>query len=309
MRYVDAAAIRDAVLEEMLEAGKEFGAEAIQEMPHVALGVSRVGDEYQVAVRVIRMDPAAQEMVQRVEARAKGEIDLVMTGEIRGQQWHRQEQRPLLIGSSCANRSVSIGTLCCLVEKRQGGARFLLSNNHVFARTNLASTGESIAQPAFNDQTGPGPFGVGRMTEFVRLQGSGNVVDAALASPLDGISVNTNVLTGFPAPLRRTPVAAFTNQRVFKIGRTTGLREGKVRATGLRNLPVTLNGNSFLFDDQIEIEPVGASFSEEGDSGSLVFDSSGSPVGLLFAGNDDHTFSYANPIGEVLDKLKVDIVA
>src|SRR5512144_679084 len=38
------------------------------------------------------------------------------------------------------------GTLGALVEDR-GGAQYILSNNHVLARTNLASPGEDIIQP------------------------------------------------------------------------------------------------------------------------------------------------------------------
>ena len=48
-------------------------------------------------------------------------------------------------------------------------------------------------------------------------------------------------------------------------------------------------------------------FSLGGDSGSLILDSKRRAVALLFAGNDvDATF--ANPIQEVLDSLKVQLV-
>jgi hypothetical protein len=44
-----------------------------------------------------------------------------------------------------------------------------------------------------------------------------------------------------------------------------------------------------------------------GDSGSLVVDADNMAVGLLFAGNDVDA-TYANPIGDVLDTLNVDLV-
>ena len=49
------------------------------------------------------------------------------------------------------------------------------------------------------------------------------------------------------------------------------------------------------------------SFSDDGDSGSLIVtnDASHNPVGLLFAGSPSYTF--ANPIGEVLERLSVTI--
>ncbi|MGH7457200.1 MAG: hypothetical protein ACRENG_37975, partial [bacterium] len=48
------------------------------------------------------------------------------------------------------------------------------------------------------------------------------------------------------------------------------------------------------------------SFSAGGDSGSLVVDLSGNPVGLLFAGGSNTTI--ANPIGAVLTEFGVTII-
>ena len=67
------------------------------------------------------------------------------------------------------------------------------------------------------------------------------------------------------------------------------------------------------FDNQIEIEGAGnKAFSDSGDSGSLIVDAQQRAVGLLFAGGDvggsnGKGLTYANPIGAVLDKLKVDL--
>lgn len=66
---------------------------------------------------------------------------------------------------------------------------------------------------------------------------------------------------------------------------------------------------TIVFNGQVEISPSSANrpFSLGGDSGSLIVDSRNRAVALLFAGNDvDATF--ANPIGEVLDALKVDLL-
>ena len=59
------------------------------------------------------------------------------------------------------------------------------------------------------------------------------------------------------------------------------------------------------FNGQIEISPEGRRpFSLGGDSGSLILDRYRRPVALLFAGNDVDA-TYANPIGAVLDKLRM----
>lgn len=72
--------------------------------------------------------------------------------------------------------------------------------------------------------------------------------------------------------------------------------------------------NHLRFDDQIEIEGAGSkSFSDGGDSGSLIFDRQLGAVALLFAGGDeggsnDMGLTYGNPIRAVLDALKVDLL-
>ncbi len=68
------------------------------------------------------------------------------------------------------------------------------------------------------------------------------------------------------------------------------------------------------FDNQIEIEGSGTkTFSDGGDSGSLIFNEDNEGVGLLFAGGDSGGtngmgLTYANPLRTVLDSLKVDLV-
>ena len=64
-----------------------------------------------------------------------------------------------------------------------------------------------------------------------------------------------------------------------------------------------------VFDNQIEIEPlrIDRPFSLGGDSGSLIVDSGGRGLALLFAGNDVDA-TYANPLRTVLTKLKVELL-
>jgi len=62
------------------------------------------------------------------------------------------------------------------------------------------------------------------------------------------------------------------------------------------------------FTEQILIVGTGGSFSQPGDSGSLIVDrKSKRPVGLLFAGSSSHTI--ANHIEDVVQALGVTIVA
>ena len=72
---------------------------------------------------------------------------------------------------------------------------------------------------------------------------------------------------------------------------------------------VNYDVGNLRFDGQIEIEGAGSkSFSDGGDSGSLIVNSRMQAVALLFAGSDTGGrngagLTYANPIHRVLNEL------
>jgi hypothetical protein len=82
------------------------------------------------------------------------------------------------------------GTLGALVEDGDG-VQYILSNNHVLARTNLASAGEEIIQPGLVDQSPTCAQdkndAVADLVDFVPIVFNGkksttpNTVDAAIA--------------------------------------------------------------------------------------------------------------------------------
>ena len=82
----------------------------------------------------------------------------------------------------------------------------------------------------------------------------------------------------------------------------------------LDNVIVTYDLGDLRFDNQIEVEGAETdAFSDSGDSGSLIVDADRKAVALLFAGGDiggtnGKGLTYANPIGAVLDALKVDLL-
>ena len=102
------------------------------------------------------------------------------------------------------------------------------------------------------------------------------------------------------------PVPVFLNQSVAKHGRTTGLTFGTVVDVSFDG-NVSIDGQVAYFENQIAIAGTYGSFSEVGDSGSLILDNPGShPVGLLFAGDATHTL--VNPIQAVLNRFGATIV-
>ncbi len=141
-----------------------------------------------------------------------------------------------------------------------------------------------------------------------------NVIDDALAEIDRGIGYQERVLhdVGTLDGVQRDPAGIAGT--VEKIGRTTGHTTGRVSAFNVQNVIVGYGIGNLRFDGQIEIEGAGTTgFSDGGDSGSIIFTSGDHlACGLLFAGGDAGSsngqgLTFANPIAEVFDKLKVDL--
>ena len=218
--------------------------------------------------------------------------------------------RPVPIGVSIANNlECATGTLGCVVEK--AGKKYILSNNHVLARENLASVGEDIVQPGRYDNKPKCANQVAEdkiadLSEFVALgfdSTDTNLVDAAIAefSTTDFTCASLSQFYGFPGS---TPVVATLGLSVKKVGRTSGLTDGTVTAINA-TMNVGYSGGVARFVGQIVTS---RHFIKSGDSGSLMVtdDVSNSPVGLLFAGTSVG-IAIANPIDEVLQTFGVSI--
>ncbi|MGA2349043.1 MAG: hypothetical protein ABSF70_01305 [Terracidiphilus sp.] len=224
------------------------------------------------------------------------------------------------------------GTLGALVEdanKRQ----YLLSNNHVLAKSDHASVGDTIVQPGLIDNNctplgdGGGVAPVASLTGWLPLSSKQTNADAAIAQVASrsidpggsilelGARQADGTLAAAPPGISSSGgrgEAAPLDSRVAKSGRTTGLTCGGVSAV---DLDVTVD----YFLDCAETKPYltktfshqlgvsGNQFSDAGDSGALVVDAANAePVGLYFAGGTDTSGvsqGVANPATEVLNEL------
>ena len=217
--------------------------------------------------------------------------------------------RPVPIGVSTGHPNVTAGTIGCRVT--DGTNVYALSNNHVYADCNKASSGDNVLQPGAYDGGIDPDDAIGTLYDFepIDFYGGNNTIDAAIALSSIDIIGNATPADGYGIP-KSTTIQAEVNQPVKKYGRTTGLTKGRVYAI---NATVDINYNSGVarFVSQIIITP--GSFSAGGDSGSLVvIDGKGrtkgddrKAVGLLFAGSN--LITIANPISEVLDRFIVTI--
>jgi hypothetical protein len=284
-----------------------------------ALGVApkKNGKDFQLAVRVQHRALEGSPEIETIQRQARGEVDVRYIGAVgkRVVPWHQQRSRPLRIGGSIGHINVTAGTLGAFVRGRDDGTIFILSNNHVLANESRGKAGDAIVQPGRIDGGQEPDDVVGQLVKFVRLKKRGiNPHDCALATINDGIETQMNELQGIGNLAGLGDAFLDEGTRVAKVGRTTGVTQGRVTAFELDNLVVGFDIGNLRFDNQVEIEDAETGpFSQGGDSGSLVVGEDRRAVALLFAGGDQggangQGLTYANPLRDVLEALQVDLV-
>jgi len=258
------------------------------------------------------------------------QLDTTKTGTGRVQVFQsnnnqNEQNLPIELGTSGSNVDDKSGIYCCggtlgalLIRN---GNYYILSNNHVLARSDQAALGEPISQPGLIDTncSTVGTHTVANLTSFANLETPGTNVDAAIALIVPGaVDLTGNIFSLGSTATGTTPdpgpphqgrgIAAIIGQSVAKSGRTSGLTCGTVAVTGL-STSVTYQrqcngGTSFTasYSNQIAVSGGSTSFSTSGDSGSLIVDEqTADPVALLYGGSDTETVG--NPVGDVLVAL------
>ncbi|HEY3134648.1 MAG TPA: hypothetical protein VGL29_01240 [Blastocatellia bacterium] len=194
------------------------------------------------------------------------------------------------------------GTLGSLVQD-SNLVQYVLSNNHVLARTDQASPGEDISQPGLVDTSCRPATTVADFTSAVPL---GNNVDAALAQVVTGQMDPSGFIEGIGL-ISSVVKAPSVGLAVEKSGRTTGTTTDTISSV---NTSVSVQyqrgcnqGKKFVVSYTNQVVINSTTFSAGGDSGSLIVTNNAcaQPVALLFAGSSSTTIG--NPIGEVLSKL------
>lgn len=223
--------------------------------------------------------------------------------------------RPVIGGVSFASRRIQGGTLACFCRSTRAGEGnqvYALTAGHVLGSIAGGTRGDPVLQPA------PTNFGritdrIGCVDRMIRIQPcdhARNLVDAGIAAIDPAIAVNREVCSiGAISGVREAELKL----AVVKHGATSGLTPGVVTDISLSALvDLGKRGAPILarFDNQLRIESTdGWMFSQGGDSGSLIVDPiKNEAVGLLFAGPDDDIYAYANPIGEVLKALDIELL-
>jgi hypothetical protein len=222
---------------------------------------------------------------------------------------NRTKHRPIVGGVSIAPLSEPyVGTLGCFVRTVVAGVEqiFALSNNHVLADTNQLPIGTSIVQPGPETGATVAADAFARLSAFIPIRfpqagqpRAANRYDAAIAHVNDVSLIQRSKMLGIANYTPRL-LAAVPGMAVTKSGRTTGVTQGTVIATHINNVQVNYGAqfNPLIasFDNIVHIRSSVGSFSQPGDSGSVILDvQTGKGTSLLFAGDGTNTFACSLP--------------
>ncbi len=202
------------------------------------------------------------------------------------------------------------GTMTLAVKDRKTKAPLLLSCSHVLALAGNGQVGDEIESPT-NASSDTGPNVVGSLLRYTIIDrhSLSNAVDAAVASPLDGVDLS-NAIPGIGTPVGVRDLTlegdAVINQvDVEGLGAVSGRLAGTIR-----NIHVTTpivyhqlaDDPSVYFVDLVQYDAV----CQEGDSGAAVLDTSGEHlvVGMHIA-SSAAGLSLFTHIRYVLDVLRV----
>ncbi len=233
--------------------------------------------------------------------------------------WFTHGGRMACGSSVTCSQTFGAGTLGFLGTLRDG--RIVgFSNNHVTGDSNHTPPGMHILCPSPFDASpfSPPPKAIGRHLQLVALhsgdpsQISLQELDAAIFDLTD-IDAVTSMQGGGLYDTPTETVAPSGALRVKKVGRTTGLRTGTVIGQIVVPLSIPYKSNRFqsivYFTNVWAVQGDGGNtFSEGGDSGSLVVTLDGAKaVGVVFAGGNG--VSFIIPIDKILEHFGLSLLS
>jgi hypothetical protein len=315
MELESAVDLRDELLSELNYAAYSTGEDPATPVP--SLGVYCAADAPWgggYGLSILLPEDASSDLYdwsKETVDRAKGEADVAIVGPL--QAYSCPSPAHLAPGCSISDESNSAGTLGGFVEV--DGTSAILSCAHVLAAHVNPQRGDPVYHPGLLDEQGAPS--IGQLLKFSELKsGRQHLIDAAVAT-YDPADVDvTWPQAGQPGYIGGVlpPEAAQEEPSHEKVGRSTRVTTGKL--TRFRHVARInygapgrlLFGNVMVFESDPD-----ESFSERGDSGSLIYGKrTHMASGLLFGGSpgggNRRATTLANPLVDVLTTLDLELV-
>ncbi|MBE7556116.1 MAG: hypothetical protein HS126_34110 [Anaerolineales bacterium] len=239
---------------------------------------------------------ALAQATQIAESAVVQAADVQATSTAVAQTIRKDWVRPLRPGLSIGLANTEgAGTLGYFVADRAGQI-YLVST---VSSLGSSSTQVQVLQPAPFDG-GQAPDDV--VASSVKTLAQMEIMPAAHMVALAPLTPALQVQTVIPeiGPVRGVR-APEPGMQVRKLGRTTGLTKGEIRAVDQRISITTASGSVQIYG-AVRTSPI----SSGGDGGALVVDAEGYAVGVIVAGSERETI--VAPLSEVLDRFDVELL-
>jgi hypothetical protein len=268
-------------------------------------------DDYWLTARIRTplLDPFMEKRIRAILKEIAGDnFDLRYTGPVHALQQTTPSAAlaapQLAIGSSVSHIQTVGGTLGFFARSTVGDKpRGFVSSCHVIANNGRLLNDKRVVSPAQSQRE------IGELVRSSSFEGDDEKhTDAAFAKLKDSVSVDRSSL---PKGKKLSEIIAVARDttRVMKLGIGSHFTVGDVTSFDQDTFSTRYAGfGKVNFEDQIEVRSTETTdvFATGGDSGALVYNDAGHPLGLLFAAAADGS-AYVNPIQDVLDELKVEI--
>ncbi|WP_036746917.1 hypothetical protein [Paenibacillus sp. UNC451MF] len=223
-------------------------------------------------------------------------IRVVKTGKIRSHANYRGRIRPVPAGYSIGT-SAGSGTVGLIATNFPGAnQRYIFSNTHVLTNPLNTNVRAETLQPGGADNGRPRVDRVGFLSRYALLRRNAtNFIDAALSLPVRNSILNPRYATVGVVPGHVTSYRV--GDRFKKVGRTTGLRFGRVDSVNT-DVQVDYGGNLGVITFRNQSVIIGTSpVSLPGDSGSVWLRRDNNFASAVnYAGTADGLTSIAFPV-------------
>ncbi|MCK1517334.1 hypothetical protein IVB22_33490 [Bradyrhizobium sp. 190] len=303
----------------------------------ISWGVTRRDNKLKVALLVEKAHSHAAEIADRIGAAYPGSVVQLTAARAHSSAPQAKVHRAwsLAPGSSIGHTEGFPGSIGCLVRSLEDGEDWpgLVSASHVLSKSNRAKSGDAILVPGHPDGPRISNHQCGSLARFLILPDYDQdllesnylcCTDAALVKFERQKNCRHTLPEATYVPDPKNPdklmavceviggdvVAERLGERVYKMGRTTGLTDGILDLVGVQRQIILISGKEYVYTNVLGVRQAPGRdkpFSQPGDSGSLVYTHDGKGIGLIIGGSE--SISWLSPLDACLTELNVKLLS